>query len=123
VLCDDKLALELGADIHGAVPDVFVNADGFKKSISSPGPGNYITLSKAVAAMRSLLGEDAVRTRSFIQAHGSSTPQNRVTESKILVLVKNLALKCQKQYKVTECITPMFHCLRANIFLKLESMF
>ncbi len=83
VLCDDKLALELGADIHGAVPDVFVNADGFKKSISSPGPGNYITLSKAVAAMRSLLGEDAVRTRSFIQAHGSSTPQNRVTESKI----------------------------------------
>jgi 3-oxoacyl-(acyl-carrier-protein) synthase len=28
VLCDDKLALELGADIHGAVPDVFVNADG-----------------------------------------------------------------------------------------------
>jgi len=83
VLCDDKLALELGADIHGAVPDVFVNADGFKKSISSPGPGNYITLSKAVAAMRSLLGEDAVRTRSFLQAHGSSTPQNRVTESKI----------------------------------------
>lgn len=83
VICDDTLALELGADIHGAVPDVFVNADGFKKSISSPGPGNYITLSKAVAAMRSLLGEDAVRTRSFIQAHGSSTPQNRVTESRI----------------------------------------
>ena len=83
VLCDDTLALELGADIYAAVPDVFVNADGFKKSISSPGPGNYITLSKAVAAMRSLLGDDAVRTRSFIQAHGSSTPQNRVTESKI----------------------------------------
>src|SRR3990167_4418074 len=39
VLMDDELALELGADIHGAVPDVFVNADGFKKSISAPGPG------------------------------------------------------------------------------------
>lgn len=83
VLCDDELALELGAEIYGAVPDVFVNADGYKKSISSPGPGNYITLAKAVAAARSLLGEDAVRTRSFIQAHGSSTPQNRVTESRI----------------------------------------
>ena len=32
---------------------------------------------------RALLGEDAVRRRSFLQAHGSSTPQNRVTESKI----------------------------------------
>lgn len=83
VVCDDALALELGAEIYGAVPDVFVNADGYKKSISSPGPGNYITLAKAVAAVRSLLGEDAVRTRSFLQAHGSSTPQNRVTESRI----------------------------------------
>ncbi len=83
VLCDDELALELGAEIYGAVPDVFVNADGYKKSISSPGPGNYITLAKAVASVRSLLGEDAVRTRSFLQAHGSSTPQNRVTESRI----------------------------------------
>ncbi len=87
VLCDDELALELGADIHGAVPEVFVNADGFKKSISSPGPGNYITLAKAVAAMRSLLGDDAIRNRSFVQAHGSSTPQNRVTESHIFDLV------------------------------------
>ncbi|HIE85125.1 MAG TPA: beta-ketoacyl synthase, partial [Dehalococcoidia bacterium] len=48
VLMDDKLAIELGAEIHGAVTDVFVNADGFKKSISAPGPGNYITLGKAV---------------------------------------------------------------------------
>ena len=84
VLCDDELAMELGAEIHGAVPDVFVNADGFKKSISSPGPGNYITLAKAVAAMRSMLGDRAVREQSFVQAHGSSTPQNRVTESRIL---------------------------------------
>ena len=77
------MLIQGGADIHAAVPDVFVNADGFKKSISSPGPGNYITLSKAVAAMRALLGEDAVKHRSFLQAHGSSTPQNRVTESRI----------------------------------------
>ena len=83
VLFDDELALELGAQIHGAVADVFVNADGFKKSISAPGPGNYVTLAKAVAATRSILGERAVRERSFIQAHGSSTPQNRTTESRV----------------------------------------
>jgi acetoacetyl-[acyl-carrier protein] synthase len=83
VLMDDALALELGADIHGAVNDVFINADGFKKSISAPGPGNYITMAKAVASARAILGDEAVRTRSMVQAHGSSTPQNRVTESQI----------------------------------------
>lgn len=83
VLMDDALAMELGADIHGAVGDVFINADGFKKSISAPGPGNYITMAKAVAAARAMLGDEAVQSRSFIQAHGSSTPQNRVTESQI----------------------------------------
>ena len=83
VLMDDALALELGADIHGAVSDVFINADGFKKSISAPGPGNYITMAKAVAAARAIVGDEAIRQRSMVQAHGSSTPQNRVTESQI----------------------------------------
>jgi acetoacetyl-[acyl-carrier protein] synthase len=84
VLMDDELALELGADIHGAVPDVFINADGFKKSISAPGPGNYLTLAKAVASAAQLVGIDAVRQHSFVHAHGSSTPANRVTESELL---------------------------------------
>lgn len=83
VLMDDALALELGADIHGAVSDVFINADGYKKSISAPGPGNYITMVKAVSAARAIVGDESVRERSFIQAHGSSTPANRVTESRI----------------------------------------
>ena len=83
ILMDDELAVELGACIHGAVTDVFVNADGYKKSISAPGPGNYLTFAKAVASAVNLLGEDVVRKQSFIQAHGSSTPQNRVTESEI----------------------------------------
>ncbi|MGD8176826.1 beta-ketoacyl synthase [Marinimicrobium sp. ARAG 43.8] len=83
VLMDDALALELGADVHGAVNDVFINADGFKKSISAPGPGNYITMAKAVASARAILGDESVRERSLVQAHGSSTPQNRVTESEI----------------------------------------
>ncbi len=83
LLMDDALALELGADILGAVPAVFVHADGYKKSISAPGPGNYITLAKAVGLAVQLLGEETVRQGSFLQAHGSSTPQNRVTESRI----------------------------------------
>lgn len=83
VLFDDSLAIELGATIYGAVADVFVNADGYKKSISSPGVGNYLTMAKAVAATRAILGDQALRN-TYVQAHGTSTPQNRVTESRIL---------------------------------------
>lgn len=83
VLCDDALALELGADMHGSISDVFINADGYKKSIAAPGPGNYLTLARAVASAAALLGDTAVRQRSHVQAHGSSTPLNRVTESAI----------------------------------------
>jgi acetoacetyl-[acyl-carrier protein] synthase len=83
VLFDDALALELGVNIYGAVADVFINADGFKKSIPGPGIGNYMTVGKAMGVVRSILGEESLRHRSFIQAHGTSTPQNRVTESHI----------------------------------------
>ncbi|KTF18305.1 beta-ketoacyl synthase [Pseudoalteromonas sp. H105] len=83
ILMDDALALSLGADIMGAIPDVYVNADGVKKSITAPGPGNYITMAKSVALASSILGQESVQKRSFILAHGSSTPQNRVTESLI----------------------------------------
>ena len=83
VLMDDSLAVELGADIHGAVPGVFMDADGIKKSISSPGPGNYLTFAKSMGLCRSILGEEALRHHSWVMAHGSSTPQNRVTESLI----------------------------------------
>ncbi len=84
VLMDDELALELGAEIYGSVPDVFVNADGFKKSIPSPGIGNYVTMAKAMATARSLIGDGGLRERSYIHAHGTGTPQNRVTESEIM---------------------------------------
>ena len=84
VLMDDLLAIELGADVHGAVPEVFISADGVKKSISSPGVGNYISFSKAVAAAVDIVGIEAVQTRSFVHAHGSSTPANRVTESELI---------------------------------------
>jgi len=83
VLMDDALAVELGADILGSVADVFVNADGVKKSVTSPGPGNYISMAKAVALATKVVGKETVQQHSFVLAHGSSTPQNRVTESHI----------------------------------------
>ena len=83
VLMDDTLALEMGAKVMASVADVFVNADGYKKSITAPGPGNYITMAKSVALVQNILGKESLQERSFILAHGSSTPQNRVTESLI----------------------------------------
>jgi len=84
VLMDDGLALELGARILGSVGDVFVNADGYKKSIPGPGIGNYLTVARAMALAREVLGEDGLRHGTHMQAHGTGTPQNRVTESHIL---------------------------------------
>lgn len=84
ILCEDSLAVELGAHIYGSVNDVFVNADGYKKSISSPGAGNYITVAKAMAATAAVIGEQGLQQRSYVQAHGTGTPQNRTTESHIL---------------------------------------
>ena len=84
VLMDDELAMQHGAQIMGSVGDVFVNADGYKKSIPGPGIGNYLTVAKAVASARAILGEDLLRTGTYMQAHGTGTPQNRVTESHIL---------------------------------------
>lgn len=83
ILMDDALALELGAPCLGSITDVFVDADGTKKSITAPGPGNHISMAKAVAAASAVAGRETVQDHSFIMAHGSSTPQNRVTESQI----------------------------------------
>ena len=84
VLLDDALAIELGANVLGAVTDVQVHADGYKKSISSPGVGNYVSFARAVARAVRDVGEESIRQRSFVQAHGTGTPQNRTTESQIM---------------------------------------
>ena len=84
LLMDDELAIELGAEIFGSVPAVFSYADGHKKSISAPGIGNYLTMSKAMAYLENIIGNEGLTKRTFIQAHGTSTPQNRVTESHVL---------------------------------------
>ena len=83
LIVDDELALELGVSVLGSVAGVYVNADGYKKSIPGPGVGNYVTVAKAMANARSILGEDALK-QTYMQAHGTGTPQNRVTESHIL---------------------------------------
>ncbi len=83
ILFDDDLAMEMGANIYGSVADVFINADGFKKSIPGPGIGNYVTMGKSMGVIKSILGDDALKHRSYIHAHGTGTPQNRVTESHI----------------------------------------
>jgi acetoacetyl-[acyl-carrier protein] synthase len=84
VLMDDALTVELGADIHGAIPEIFINADGVKKSISAPGVGNTISFAKAVASAVSIVGKETVQNNSFVHAHGSSTPANRTTESNLI---------------------------------------
>jgi acetoacetyl-[acyl-carrier protein] synthase len=84
VLFDDELTLELGATVYGAANDVFINADGFKKSIASPGLGNYLSMAKAAAATQNIIGSEGLKHRSYVQSHGTGTPQNRQTESKVL---------------------------------------
>ncbi len=93
VLMDDDLVIESGANILGSVADVFVNADGFKKSISSPGAGNYVTAAKAVSLSQQLFGNDALH-HSFLLAHGTGTAQNRVSESHIISeIAKTFSIK------------------------------
>jgi acetoacetyl-[acyl-carrier protein] synthase len=83
VLMEAELALALGATIYGAVADVFIHADANKKSITSPGIGNYVTMAKAAALAKAILGEEGLK-QTYVQAHGTGTPQNRTTESHIL---------------------------------------
>lgn len=63
--------------------DVYTNADGYKKSISSPGVGNYLTVARAMATVKAVLGQSGLES-SYVLAHGTGTPQNRVTESHVL---------------------------------------
>ncbi len=84
LLMDDELAMELGAEVLGSAPGVYINADGYKKSIPGPGVGNYLTVARAMALARSILGERGLLHGTHMQAHGTGTPQNRVTESHIL---------------------------------------
>jgi len=94
VIMDDELALELGARILGSVGGIYVNADGYKKSIPGPGVGNYLTMGKAMGMARALLGEKGLRDRTQMFAHGTGTQQNRTTESHVLNdMAKNFGIE------------------------------
>lgn len=75
-----EFALEIGADILCAIPEVYINADGIKKSISSPGIGNYITMAQSVAKAKKDFNN---LQESLVIAHGTGTLQNRSTESDV----------------------------------------
>ena len=76
-----EFALENGLKILGGFTDVAINADGFKKSISSPGIGNYITMAQSLA---NTLKIGCSIQESIVIAHGTGTFQNRSTESDVL---------------------------------------
>lgn len=83
VLMADDLALELGLNIHGAALSSHIHADGYKKSISGPGAGNYLTVGKVFNEIHEHFGKEAMN-KIFFHAHGTSTPQNRESESHII---------------------------------------
>ena len=74
-------AFELGIEIYALAPGIKINADGIKKSISSPGIGNYITMASAVNETKQFSDD---LNKSFVIAHGTGTFQNRSTESHVL---------------------------------------
>ena len=76
-----EFALENVLKILGGFTDVAINADGFKKSISSPGIGNYITMAQSLS---NTLKIGCSIQESIVIAHGTGTFQNRSTESDVL---------------------------------------
>ena len=83
VLMQDNLALELGLNIHGAALSSHIHSDGYKKSISGPGAGNYLTVGKTFNEIKKHFSSAALN-KTFFHAHGTSTPQNRESESHII---------------------------------------
>ena len=76
-----EFALEKGLQILGGFTDVAINADGFKKSISSPGIGNYLTMAQSLSNAMKI---GCSLKNSMVVAHGTGTFQNRSTESDVL---------------------------------------
>ena len=97
VLMADSLALELGLNIHGAALSSHIHADGYKKSISGPGAGNYLTVGKAFNEIKKHFGQEAMNKTFF-------HPQNRESESHIISSmakafgVKSLPVTAIKSY-------------------------
>ena len=85
----------MGLEIYALVPAIKINADGIKKSISSPGIGNYITMASAVNETKQFSDD---LNKSFVIAHGTGTFQNRSTESHVLSVANGMNLN---EWKIT----------------------
>jgi len=83
VLMQDSLALQLGLNIHGTALSSHIHSDGYKKSISGPGAGNYLTVGKIFNEIKKHFSSAALN-KTFFHAHGTGTPQNRESESHII---------------------------------------
>ena len=83
VLMEDSLALKLGLNIHGAALSSHIHSDGYKKSISGPGAGNYLTVGKTFNEIKKYFSSEGLN-KTFFHAHGTGTPQNRESESHII---------------------------------------
>ena len=96
VLMADDLALELGCNIYGAALSSHIHADGYKKSISGPGAGNYITIGRVLNEVSDAFGTDALN-RVLVHAHGTGTPKTGLQNHIFyLVLPMHLVLQlCQ----------------------------
>jgi acetoacetyl-[acyl-carrier protein] synthase len=110
ILMADSLAIDLGLNIYGAALSSHIHADGYKKSISGPGAGNYLTVGKTFNEIKKHFGEDAMN-KTFFHAHGTSTPQNRESESHI---ISSIAKACGiKSLPVTAIKSYLGHSLAA----------
>lgn len=87
ILSSLDLALEAGLPIYGAVAGVAIHADGQKNSITKPGSGNYFSLLKMMGLAEAILTRPEFKHETFVSAHATGTPQNRVTESRLLSLI------------------------------------
>ena len=111
VLASETLAVEKGCRCWGAVGGVHVSADGYKRSISKPGIGNYATFFKSLAIASAIVGEKALKNHGFVYAHGTGTPQNRVSESQIMS--KAALLHGIEDWKITSVKSRLGHPLGA----------
>lgn len=83
VLADRRTVLEQGFEMLGLVGGVARRLDGWKKSISNTGLGDYLALYEVMQNAVATCGIDLLRTGSMIACHGSSTPENERSEGSL----------------------------------------
>ena len=47
-------------------------------------PGNLFSFSAAISLAEAMLGKEVAASQTFVSAHGTGTPQNRVSESRLI---------------------------------------